>query len=282
MQEVPEKVTGSTLTAEEFNKGVSQEAQNFVINTGQTLDANNLDQTTQGVSRLSSGKFQYIDNGSTVNNYVVSTYTEVFDSLTHVDQYFNGMTVIFQVPISATGDCTLNVDNLGAVPLLLADGLPVSAALSDVSLNLYLRCVYINGNFFIQKPNGADLTLREVLQGTGGAAFVNSANNTSVEARLDAITPPGNIQPIFWANIVLSNLASSSTTVTNFTKTAGPNRFILDLSVPTPTGVATVNAIAPGNFANFNSWGYSAATQFIFELVVNPNLADVSVQVIGY
>ena len=185
MKEVPVKVTGSPYTAVEFTEGVSQESQNLVLNSGQTLDETNLHQMTQSVCRFGSSKFQYLDNGSTVNTYVVRSYIQIFDSNSFITQYFNGMTVTFKVPITNTGPSTLNVDGLGAVPIVNESSGPLDA--ERLSVPFYVTVVYSNNTFIIQKEVGADVILRNILQGTGGAAYVNSATGANVEARLNAL-----------------------------------------------------------------------------------------------
>lgn len=252
MKEVPVKVADSTYTAPEFTEGVSQEAQNLVLNTGQTLDESNLHQTTQGVSKLSSSKFQYLDTGSTVNTYVVGTLN-ILGGNTTLTSYFNGMTVIFQVPIVNTGGSTLNVDSLGAIPVLNAAATPLVA--NDLVAGTYVTCIFENGNFIVAKQNALDENLRAILSSTSGASVINSATGASVESRLEDLGSFGVLAAGTWnGGSLVTNY-----NITGFTVNAGSKQFEISTALDSPLLVCQVTP----QILNFTASSVTTSGQFV-------------------
>lgn len=238
MKEVAAKTTGSTYTAEEFTDGVSQESQNLVKNTSQTLTNLDLNQTTQAVSRLSSTKFQYIDAGSTPDTYVL-TSGNPFAGNTQLSAYVESMTVSFQVPLNNTGPATLNVDSLGVSPLLDMAGAPLVA--DYLVAGTYVTAIRVGSDFVVARQDSQDEALRAILQGTGGADYVNTANGNSVQTELDTIAERG----IKAAGSVLVGGLANNFNIVGFSGTGTASNFTYDITISEPSsfliGAACIN-----------------------------------------
>lgn len=228
MKEVAVKTTGSTYSAEEFTDGVSQESQNLVKNTGQTLTQLDLNQTTQSVSRLSSTKFQYVDAGSTTDTYVVVS-ANLFGGNTQLNSYVEGMTVSFQVPSNNTGAATLNVDSLGATPLLDMTGSPLVA--NYLVAGTYITAIRIGSNFVIARQDSQDEALRAILQGTGGATYVNTTNGNSVQTELNTLFGGR----IIAAGTVVGGGLVNNLNITGFTGTGTPLNWTYEVTISVPS-----------------------------------------------
>ena len=125
MKEVPIKNTGSTLSASEYTDCTSQECQNLVLNTNQNLTEANLHQLTQGVSRLGNSSTRFVDSGSVANVYNVSRLNPFSNNV--LSAYYDGMTINFIPSVTnVDGNVTINVEGLGAIPVIRYDALPPS------------------------------------------------------------------------------------------------------------------------------------------------------------
>lgn len=107
MQDLNDKITGNTLTADEWNQ-MPSELQNIIEAIGQTLSGANLNQLGIALaSYISNGNF-YTDSGA-VNAYVLTKIGSKQAAFAYVD----GMRIIFEPGNTNTGASTVNVDALG-------------------------------------------------------------------------------------------------------------------------------------------------------------------------
>lgn len=108
MLQVPPKTPTETYNSTEFTDGVSQECQNAIIDSGQTLNGSNLFQQKEAILRYGSAGQEYVDSGG-VNTYVLTSIQPNFASTAYID----GMIVNFVATNTSTGSSTVNVNGLG-------------------------------------------------------------------------------------------------------------------------------------------------------------------------
>ena len=115
MQDLNDKITGSTLTATEWNE-LPTEVQNVIVALNITLSSSDLNQLGKGIAGyVANGNF-YIDSGI-ADAYVVST----IGSKQSPPQYTDGMEVIFIAGNrNLTASPTVNVAALGVKSITLA------------------------------------------------------------------------------------------------------------------------------------------------------------------
>ena len=108
MKFTPVKTTGDQLTAEEYNETPSQELQNAVLSTGQSLNEADEFQLGQTMSVYGSAGDFYVDSGI-VNAYILSPI--------NIQQappaYTNGIRSRFVATTTNTGATTVNINGLG-------------------------------------------------------------------------------------------------------------------------------------------------------------------------
>lgn len=175
MLKTPLKNTGDTYAVESYNNTISQELQNVVLQTGQTLSAANQFQLLQAATRIGSSIFAYTDTGTT-NNYVLNPVQPNFV----LTKYIEGMTVIFKVTNSNTGDSFANVSGLGNILIVNPNGNSLIA--NQLVENLFAEIVYSEGRFILVEENAIDSTLRTELldttPGTEGATQIGHISTT--------------------------------------------------------------------------------------------------------
>lgn len=113
------KVDGNTVAAVEWNQ--LADIDNFVITSGQTPSASDLNQLGIGAARYSSGGQFYTDSG-TANAYVLSPVSPFKAPVDATNGYFNGMTIRFRAGNANTGASTVNVNGAGVKNLKQSDG----------------------------------------------------------------------------------------------------------------------------------------------------------------
>ena len=113
---VPPQVNAADMNGFKF------ENNNLIGSTGEALDPNDHDQTSQAVSAYAAGGAFYSDSGS-VNAYGLSTVGSKFPP----KAYFTGMSANFVPQTTNTGASTINITTLGVRNLLLPDGNPLTA-----------------------------------------------------------------------------------------------------------------------------------------------------------
>lgn len=137
MQDLNDKMTGNSLTAAEWNE-MPTELQNIIEAFGIVLSGADLDQVGKGIAN-------YVGTG---NAYSVGGTADVI-TLTTIGSkqaptaYLNGLTVGFTPTADNTGAVTINVNALGAIDLVQADGTAMIA--EDLLTGLTLGCSFRSG-----------------------------------------------------------------------------------------------------------------------------------------
>lgn len=114
MRSVPTKAPGNTYTATEFNELMSQELQNSVLTSGQTLNPGDLNQLGKAMSVYGSAGDFYTDAG-TANTYVLTPIG--VPARQAPPAYIDGLRVRFVVGNTNTGASTINLNSLGVKSL---------------------------------------------------------------------------------------------------------------------------------------------------------------------
>ncbi len=112
MKQVPTKVPTDTYSANEFSAGTSQEAQNAVLDSGQTLNEADQNQLSKAMSINAAGSYFYIDSGA-INALVLNPV----GNKKAPPAYFNGQKISGFVGNTTSGATTVNVDGVGVVAL---------------------------------------------------------------------------------------------------------------------------------------------------------------------
>ena len=116
METLNNKVTGGTLTADEWNQ-VPSELQNVITQTGQTLTNADLNQVGKGIAQYAGNGAFYIDSGA-ANAYVL-TQIGTKQASTSLD---DGMIIRFLVGNTNTTASTVNPATLGVTTFVNFNG----------------------------------------------------------------------------------------------------------------------------------------------------------------
>lgn len=117
MRNIPHKVTGDQLTADEFND-IPAELENAITSIGLSLSAGDLYQLAKTIaSYVAVGDF-YQDTG-TANAYILNQASPIQAP----QAYLDGMRVRFRINETNTGASTVNVNSLGVKSILKEDGI---------------------------------------------------------------------------------------------------------------------------------------------------------------
>jgi hypothetical protein len=117
MRNIPHKITGDDLTADEFND-IPTEEENLITSTGQTLTAGDLYQIAKAVAMYAAVGDFYVDSGS-ANDYILTAVSP----LQAPTQYMDGFRVRFRIGHTNTGSATINVNSLGIKNIVKEDGI---------------------------------------------------------------------------------------------------------------------------------------------------------------
>lgn len=141
MQSLTGKITGSALTAAEWNE-LPQEVQNIITAWGQSLSTGDLDQAGKGMAAYAAASQFYTGGGGPVN------YTATkLSGIQAPPDYFTGMVVRFRPSATNTGAATVNVDSLGQKDIKKEDGTALIAGEMDTDRDAWL--VYDGTNFLL-------------------------------------------------------------------------------------------------------------------------------------
>ena len=105
--DIVSKITGSSLTAAEFNE-IPDELEQVITDSGQTPSSGDLTQVSKGITNLVGNGDYYTDSG-TADAKVLS----VISPNQSPTAYRTGMKIRFSVNTTNTGSCTINVATLG-------------------------------------------------------------------------------------------------------------------------------------------------------------------------
>lgn len=138
MEQLNNKVTGATLTADEWNQ-VPEELQNIITQTGQGLSDLDLNQVGKGVAQYSVNGDFYTDSGA-ANAYVLTS----IGSKQAPIAYNDGHEIRFLPANTNTAASTVNVSTLGVVNLVNFDGTALIGG--EIRAGQPIRAFYDNAN----------------------------------------------------------------------------------------------------------------------------------------
>lgn len=136
MQDLTGKITGSTLTAAEWNQ-LPQEVQNVIVALGITLGSGDLNQLGKAIAGYVANGTFYTDSGA-ADAYVLS----VIGNKQAATAYTDGFEINFVTTNPNTGASTVNVAGLGVKSIKLEGGGDPSAGQIDGRV----KCVFDSGN----------------------------------------------------------------------------------------------------------------------------------------
>lgn len=156
MQDLNDKITGGTLTADEWNE-VPSELQNIIEAVGIALSSGDLNQLGKGLASYSAVSTFYTCTGGTLA-YIATK----IGSFQAPASYNNGMIVRFRPNVNNTGATTINVNALGVKSVLSESGQVLTGGEFSTTRDVQLR--YDGSDFFI-----SDATATGALQSERGA-----------------------------------------------------------------------------------------------------------------
>lgn len=127
-----------------FLNSVRLEINNLIINTGQTLDVNNLNQLGEAVAVMAAGGDFYTDGG-TANHYILTGVG--FKSTPPA--LFNGMRVRFFPASSNTGACDVVVSSIATTVNIKARNGSSTPAANDITAGRESWLTFNGTNFVI-------------------------------------------------------------------------------------------------------------------------------------
>ncbi len=134
MQDLNDKVTGSTLTAAEWNE-VPSELQNPIVQTGQSLTSADLNQLGKAIAAYAGAGDFYTDNGSAGVITLLAVGT-----MQSPPVYRDGMRLRFIAGASSPGATTIQAPGLGVIPL--RDQNNAALVLGDIVAGVYYEARY--------------------------------------------------------------------------------------------------------------------------------------------
>ena len=162
MQDLNDKVTGSTLSAAEWNE-VPSEIQNVIEALGIALSSGDLDQLGKAISGYSANGSFYTDSGS-ANAYVLTP----IGNKESPPAYAEGMVSEFIAGNANTAAATANVGGLGVINIRLRGGIIIPAA-GDILTTRPTRLIYRTSpstHFELNKSGHSKLSVITVTDAT--------------------------------------------------------------------------------------------------------------------
>lgn len=147
MQDLNNKVTGGSLTADEWNE-VPSELQNPIVASGQSLSSGDLNQLGKAIAAYAGGGDYYTDNGSA--NVITLLVIGTFQS---PPAYRDGLRARFIAGNSNSGAVTIQWPGLGVIAL--RDQNDVALVTGDIVAGVEYEATYrvSTGRAIIQKPS---------------------------------------------------------------------------------------------------------------------------------
>lgn len=158
MRNIATKVTGSSLTADEFND-IPTELENAITDTGIALTGSDLFQLSKSISNYVAGGSFYTDSG-TSTQYTLN----LIGSKQSPTEYFDGLSVSFVAGANnTTATPTINVAGLGVKNIVVSTGVPLE--LDDISTSGVTTLYY----------DGTEFTYPGVFAARGTQVYENEA-----------------------------------------------------------------------------------------------------------
>ncbi len=154
--EIVSKVTGSALSASEFNQ-IPDELENLINKSGQTASSSDLTQVTKAVSQM-VGDADFYSTSGTANAIILSAVSpRVAPSI-----LTNGLRARFVASATNSGTTTINVNNLGAKTLYLNGSV---AGAGDIRAGFLYEIAYkaVGDYFDLQTVDTASLLNKKMI-----------------------------------------------------------------------------------------------------------------------
>ncbi|MCH9712927.1 MAG: hypothetical protein K0U20_09910 [Proteobacteria bacterium] len=168
MEDLNDKVTGGTLTADEWNQ-VPSEIQNVIEESGIALSSGDVTQQLQAIYNIARRGLMFSDSGS-VDDYVLTSVHSQAST-----EYREGMLVIFSTTNPNIGASTVNVDGLGDQNIYANYG--TTDLLEAGDINGLVTLIYDGTNFSIYS-NGSGSN--SVYDNNSPVQFRNAADSADV------------------------------------------------------------------------------------------------------
>lgn len=152
MQSLTGKITGSSLTAAEWNQ-LPQEVQNLIVDLGMSLSSGDLDQLGKAVAMMSAASQFYTAAGTDT-----IALTSI-GSRQGPDDYIDGLLIRFRPANSNTGAVTVNVNSKGAKDLKRESGSALIAGNLNTLKDVVARYDSSSGDFFLLEHSLANPVL---------------------------------------------------------------------------------------------------------------------------
>jgi hypothetical protein len=181
MRDIPTKVTGNSLTADEFND-IPTELENAITSAGITLTALDLTQLPKAIAHYVGNSSFYTDTG-VADAYVATP----IGTNKAPPAYVDGMVVEFKIGNTSTGASTVNVDGLGVKNITGTASAGALAAGNFIKLRFNTGSgefdILVNGAFDVSKflRNDQNGILTGDLDVTGNFSSLGIDDNTTGE-----------------------------------------------------------------------------------------------------
>lgn len=179
MEDLNDKVTDGTLTADEWNQ-IPSEIQNVIEAWNQTLISGDVNQLGKGIAAYAAAGQFYTGSG-TANAHIATKLS----GIQAPPEYSTGMVVRFRPSNANTAAATINVDSLGIKSIKKEDGSALGPGDLDTNRDAWIR--YDGTNFllsnwaaksdnptefigFWERTSGSTYTLKP---GIGGQIIIN-------------------------------------------------------------------------------------------------------------
>ncbi len=153
MRSLNGKVTGNTLTADEWNDQPT-ELQNMIVDMGMTLSAVDLDQVGKAVTAYAASADFYVDTGA-ADAYAVDPIggKQALDAVVGLLAVHDGLLVRFRPTNANTGASTIDVNGIGVKDLERESGAALSAGDIVTTRDAICRYDAATDDFFILDSN---------------------------------------------------------------------------------------------------------------------------------
>jgi len=201
MQDLNDKVTGGSLTADEWNQ-VPSELQNIIENSGQSLSGGDLNQVGKGVAAYTAAGDAYRDNGGANALSLIA-----LAQLQTPTQYLDQMRIRTIANATNTGATTINVAGLGVKDLVNQFNAPLAGGEIVAGTRYEFYYSLANDNVVIVVPSAAANDLprgyingydTDKVSATAISILAGSAKNAANDADMLLATDLGKELTVDW------------------------------------------------------------------------------------
>ncbi len=209
MQDLNDKITGSTLTAEEWNQ-VPSELQNAIESTGQTLSGSDLSQLAKAVASYAANGDYYTDSG-VANAHVLASIGGKSAPVSYTD----GFVAAFIAGNSNTGATTVNVVSLGVKDIREADGSVLAPNRIRANVLHEIRYSVSAGYFVLRSPAASAAPSTVTAAYTLGASDAGRTIIADASSAVFSVTLPAasSLPPGFAATVLKTDRSANKVNI---------------------------------------------------------------------